>query len=385
MKKNRLHWVLLSLLISAIFFGCERKPGEKLYHEALIEWNGGNLVRARALLEKSIRRRTGSTENAEAYNRLGVLLWEMGNTKDAVDAFNESIRMDAGQYAVLCNLGAALSAQNDFSAAERTFREASLIQAGDPRPLAFAGVIYAKNQRWDDAANNLNRALERAPKDPCLQTALALAELHTAGAETALKRLQAVTKQYPDYAPAFFNTASIYRYWIKNQAEAKRWFELYLRKTPQTDAFAAQARAQLQALAEGNGGEKLTYTPPRSPNRINADRNFEKALTYHKKNDFENATRWYIKAIEEDDTYEQAFYNLGLSYYAANRIELAADAFARAVQINPAFTSARYNSALAEYRLGHNERALRELETVLKQQPGYQPAADLKARIKKGL
>jgi len=383
MRKSRFRWIFSVLLVSAIFFGCGRKPGEKLYHEALAEWNDGNLARARALLEKSIRRRAGSAENAEAYNRLGVLLWEMGNSKDAVDAFNESIRMDAGQYDVLCNLGVALSSQNDFTAAERAFREASLIKADDPRPLAFAGVSYARNQRWNDAANNLNRALGRTPKDPCLQTALALAELHTTGAESALKRLQAVAKQYPDYAPAFFNTASIYRYWVKNQTEAKRWFELYLNKVPADSPFAAQARAQLQAIAAGDNGEKLTFTPPRSPNRIAADKNFEKALEYQKKNDFDNAIKWYIKAVEEDDTYEQAFYNLGLAYYAANRIGLAADAFARAVQLNPAFTSARYNCALAEYRLGHNDRALRELEMVISQQPKYQPAIDLRARIKK--
>jgi tetratricopeptide (TPR) repeat protein len=334
-------------------------------------------------MEKSIRSRAGSVENAEAYNRLGVLLWEMGNPKDAADAFSESIRMDAAQYDVLCNLGVALSTQNDFTAAEHAFREAALIQADDPRPLAFAGVIYAKNQQWDDASHNLNRALGRTPKDPCLQTALAIAELHTAGTETALKRLQSVTKQFPDYAPAFFNTAAIYRYWLKNQTEAKRWFALYLNKAPKTDAFAAQAKAQIQAISEGAGGEKLTFTPPRTPNRINADKNFEKALAYQKKNDFDNAAKWYIKAVEEDDTYEQAFYNLGLSYYAANRLELASDAFARAVQLNPAFTSARYNSALAEYRLGHNDRAVRELEIVLKQQPGYRPAKDLMSRINK--
>jgi tetratricopeptide (TPR) repeat protein len=383
MNKNWLHWILITLVASAVFFGCDREPGEKLYRKALAEWSGGNLARARALLEKSIRSRTGSAENTEAYNQLGVLLWEMGNTKDAVDAFNESIRMDAGQYNVLCNLGVALSSQNDFSAADRAFREASLIQSDDPRPLAFAGVIYVKNQRWEDAANHLNRALGRTPKDPCLQTALAISELHTAGAETALKRLQAVMKQFPDYTPALFNIASIHRYWQKNPVEAKRYFELYLSKAAETDPFAAQARAQLQSIAEGNSGEKLTFTPPRNPNRINADKNFEKALAYQKKNDFDTAIRWYIKAVEEDDTYEQAFYNLGLSYYAANRMELASDAFARAVQLNPTFVGARYNSALAEYRLGHNDRALRELEIVLKQQPNYKPAIDLKTRLRK--
>lgn len=383
MRNGWLRWILPALLVSALFFGCSRKPGEKLYQEALVEWNKGKLVRARTLLEKSIQRRAGSAENAEAYNRLGVLLWEMDKPQEAADAFTESCRLDAGQYDVLCNLGVALSAQNEFQAAERTFREAALMQSGDPRPLAFAGVIYTRNQRWEDAARNLNLALEKTPDDPQMQTAMALTELHTAGADTALKRLQTVIKQNPDYAPALFNTASIYRYWVKNPAEAKRWFERYLSKTSGDNPFTAQARAELQALSSGNTGEKLAFTPPRSPNRTIADANFQKALTYHKKNDFDNAARWYIKAVEADDTYEQAFYNLGLTYYSVNRLELAGDAFNRAVQINPAFTAARYNSALVAYRLGDNDRALRELEIVLSQQPAYQPAIDLKARVRK--
>ena len=382
MKNGWLRWILPALLVSALFFGCGRKPGEKLYHEALAEWNAGNRVRARALLEKSIRRRAGSLENAEAYNRLGTLLWEMSDTKEAADAFTESCRLDAGQYDVLCNLGIALSAQNNFSAAEQAFREASLIQPDDPRPLAFAGVLYAKNQRWEDAARNLNRALERTPDDPRLQTALAIAELYTQGSGAALDRLRNVTQKNPDYAPALFNTAAIYRYWLKNQAEAKRWFERYLGKAAGTDPFAEQARTELQALAGGSSGEKIAFTPPRNPNRVNADKNFQKALAYHKKNDLDNAVKWYIKAIEADDTYEQAFYNLGLAYYSANRLELASDAFAHAVQLNPAYAEARYNSALVDYRLGNKTRALSELEIVLTQQPSYQPAIDLKERIK---
>jgi tetratricopeptide (TPR) repeat protein len=305
----------------------------------------------------------------------------MGNSKDAVKAFTESCRLNPGQYDVLCNLGIALGAQNDCAAAEQAFREATLLQPSDPRPLAYAGVIYAKNQKWDDALRNLSRAVERTPDNPRLQTALALAELHTAGPDAAVQRLQSVIKQHPDYTPALFDIASIDLHWAKNQSEAKRWFESYL-GAADPGAFTALAHAALRAIA-GTDREKVRYTPLHTPDRAAADKNFQKALTYHKKNDLTNAVKWYIAAVEADDTHAQAFYNLGLAYYAENRLELAADAFTHAVRLNPAFTAARYNSALTKYRLGYNAQARSELKIVLDQQPGYQPAIDLMNRIGK--
>lgn len=379
MRKSWLRYLMPVLLATVLFLGCGRKPGEKLYHEALAEWEAGNYVRARTLLEKSIRRRTGSAENAEAYNRLGLLLQEMGEPAAAVEAFSESCRMNAGQYGVLCNLGVALSAQNDFTAADRAFRDAALMQPDDPRPLACAGMAYTQNRNWNDAGRNLRLAIGRMPNNLQLQTALALVELHTDGADAALKRLQSILKQNPDCAPAIFNTASIYRHWFKNQVEAKRWFELYLQKSGD-GPFAVQAHSQLQALSET---PKLVFTAPAVPNRKNAESYFQKALIAHKAGKTPEAIRWYIRTVEEDDSYEQAFYNLGLAYYAEGKMDLAGEAFARAVKISPAFIDARYNTALVEHRLGRNDRALRELEIVLTQQPDYQPARDLQALIRK--
>ena len=52
MKNIWLRWILAALLVSVFFFGCERKPGEKLYSKAMAEWSKVNLARARALLDR---------------------------------------------------------------------------------------------------------------------------------------------------------------------------------------------------------------------------------------------------------------------------------------------------------------------------------------------
>ena len=378
-SRRRIYISVSALVLAILFFGCSRKPGEKLYQEAMAEWDKGHLVRARALLEKSIRRRAGSLENAGAYNQLGMLLFESGNAVGAVDAFTESSRIDPAEYDVLCNLGIALSAKDDLAEAERVFREASLMRPDDARPLAFAGAVYLRNQKWADAERNLRRALQRTPTDPRLQNALALAELHSGNANNALKRLQTAAQQNPDYAPLIFNIAVIQQKWLNKPADAKNEFERFLSKTPANDRYAAVARAQIEAIT----GKPVTLPQSGAGDRAAAEKLFQSALADHKAGKLNDAAKKYLQSVEKDSSYEQAFYNLGLVYYAQNKTAQAAEAFERAVQLNPAFTAARYNSALAQYRLGNRAVALREVNELLSTHPDYQPAVDLKALIQK--
>lgn len=382
-RRHYLQWVLPAVLIAALFFGCDRKPGEAIYYEALAQWDAGNLVRARTLLEKSIRRRTGSRDNADAFNRLGLLLWEMDEPQNAAEAFNESLRVDPGQFAVLCNLGVALSAVNDLAGAERAFREAALLKPENPRPLAFAGVVYAGNKKWEDAVRNLHKALDRTPNDPKLQTAMALAELHTRSAQPAVNRLRTVAKNNPDYAPALFNLGAIYSYRMGRTADAKTWYERYMQKASGIDAFSAFARTRIKTLQQSSSTPKIAYTPPESRDRKTAQQKFKQAVALHRAGKTTDAIRQYIRTVETDDSYERAFYNLGLAYYADGQMPLAGEAFAKAVQLNPAYAEARYNLALVyHYHLGRSPQAIRELETVLSQKPDYQPAADLLNQIR---
>jgi Flp pilus assembly protein TadD len=381
MSRLWIQWLAAGGIVAALFFGCSRQPGERLYHEALVQQQEGNLIRARTLLEKSIRRRAGSLENAAAFNRLGLLLWEIGDPQAAAEAFSESLRIDTGQADVLGNLGVALSATGDFSGAEQTFREAALMTPNDPRPLAYAGITYALAGKWSDAARNLKRALERTPNDPRLQNALALVELHTGNDESALNRLNAAAERTPDYAPLRFNLASLHHHWRGNPAEGHRQLELFLQQVPAGSRRAALARDQLQALKKNEDGIREFKTPEKR-DRPAADRAFRNALTAHKAGELTQAEEGYRQTLELDDRHEQTFYNLGLIYYGQNKLTAAQEAFERAAELNPAFTAARYNIALTEHRRGNNAAARKELETLLTQQPRYQPALDLMDRLK---
>ncbi|MFA5688153.1 MAG: tetratricopeptide repeat protein [Kiritimatiellales bacterium] len=379
MKRRSFFILAFPVFAGLFFFSCGQKPGEKIYHEAMVEWQKGHLVRARALLEKSIRRRAGSLENAGACNQLGLLLYETGDIAGAVNAFTESNRIDPAQYEVLCNLGVALSVNNDPGEAERVFREASLMNPADARPLTFAGAVFLRNKKWAEAERNLHRAIQRNPADPRIQNALALAELHTGKTGDALKRLQTAARQNSGYAPAIFNIAVIQQKWINNSGEAKKEFERYLTVTKNSGAYAGFAREQIELIS----GTPAIIPSTGARNRAVAERFFRTGFAAYRDKRYDDAIKNLRQAVAGDETYEQAFLNLGLAYYAQGRNKEAGEAFTHAVQLNPAFTSARYNNALVYCRLGNTSAALRELNTVLEQQPKYQPAIDLKALLQR--
>lgn len=374
----RPHWLQLFLLLSTLLAGCGRRPGEQLYDDALSHWQEGQLVRARALLEKSIRRRTGSIENADASNRLGLLLWEMQKPQDAVHAFQDSLRIAADQPAVLCNLGVAQCRAQLFKDAEKTFKTVLQQIPKDSRAAAYAGAICAKNQNWSDATQLLGQALRQTPDNPRLQTAMALCELHTKDAKTALIRLNAVAQNHPDYAPALFNMASISRHQLNQPAEAKREFERYLKLADPDSPMAAAAREQIQAIEQGVAVQTIVYTPTQKRDRTASQSHFAHAVALQRDGKTVDAIAEYIRSIEADDRFERAFYNLGIAYYSTEQMAQARDAFSRAVQLKPTYVEARYNLALVlHYHLNQSDRAQQELETVLSQKPDYQPAADL--------
>jgi tetratricopeptide (TPR) repeat protein len=382
MNRTSAHWLWLLLIVTALFFGCGQKPGAELYDEALTAWEAGNLTRARTLLETSIQRRAGSIENADASNRLGLLLWELNEPQEAVNAFNESLQINPSQHDVLCNLGVALCSVQNFTEAESAFSKARTLKPDDPRPLAYAGIVYAKNKKWNDALRMLSTAVLQKPNDPQLQTALALAELQTGRPGPALQRLENVANNYPDYAPALFNLGAVYRYKIPDQINAKAWFQRYLEKSSGDDAFFDIAHSQIQALNTPGQAPTLTYNRPAIRNRAASQAHAARAVDLYREGKTDEAIRAYTLAIEADDSYERAFYNLGLAYYADGQVALAGEAFAKAVQLNPAYVEARFNLAMVNhYHLGNTSKALRELQTVLLQKPDYQPAIDLLKRI----
>ena len=104
-----------------------------------------------------------------------------------------------------------------------------------------------------------------------------------------------------------------------------------------------------------------------------------------RRNDWESALGWFMKAEEIEPRSEGVHSNLGGTYVALGRLDRAEYHFNRALEINPDNILALHNKAILMANKGNFESARRLNERVLSLSPGWQPALNFKERLKEFL
>lgn len=243
---SRFVFILLACAATSLFLAasCSKPPGQAEYDRALYELKRDNLVRARALLEKSIARRPGSDENALAYNYLGVATWKLGQYQAAQEAFEDSRRLSPTLAEPVYNLALLYEHQGDEARATQLLGEAARINDKDTRPLEYLAQFYRARQQWQNARRALYAALDRTPNAPSALTALAVIDLETVGPEKSIESHLLALEKNPRYAPALFNVGLIYLTRWNDLTRAKEYFKRFLAQKPE-GATADFARATL--------------------------------------------------------------------------------------------------------------------------------------------
>ena len=203
------------VLTLALFVGCGERSGEKEYNKAVAAWKAGDLVRARTLFEKSIRKTSGSEKKSVALNQLGLILWELGETEAAADTFSTSCNLTESLTGANLNMAIALFHAGRADEAEVALNNVLGNNPKNETALAMLGLIEMQKRNWARASAELTKTVKQNPNSPAGQNALALAELHThQNSSTAVQRLKQIISAYPDYAPAIYNLAAINDQWL---------------------------------------------------------------------------------------------------------------------------------------------------------------------------
>lgn len=347
----------------AMFIGCGERSGEKEYNKAVSAWKDGDLVRARTLFEKSVRKTSGNEKKSIVLNELGLILWELGETEAAAEAFSKSCNLTETLTGANLNMGIALFHAGRIDEAELALNNVLGVNPKDQTAMAILGLIEMKKRNWTGASRELSKTVNLNPDSPASQNALALAELHkNQKSDTAIKRLTQIIAAYPDYAPAAFNLAVIHDQWLKNTSGAKGWYQHYLQKAGETGSHAEAATTAIARLSSSS--------PTRSTRQTNPDaaaRFMTEGSRLHSIKKYADAITQYQKAIQADPTQQNAHYNMGLAYYAAGKYADSAKACNGALKIDPRFSDARYMLALSHFQLKNwndAERAAKALVQI---------------------
>ncbi|MBN2684494.1 MAG: tetratricopeptide repeat protein [Pontiellaceae bacterium] len=213
--------VLTALLLTLI--GCGRNSGEQTYKKAMKTWekskNVEDLTEARTLMEQSIKKLSGNEIKSEAYNNLGLILWELKDTKAAAEAFKNA-----------CDTSETVT-KSSFNLAR------ALLETGDLR----------------NAQISLNQFIDKFPNEKSGRTllaALTTTQLNKRAIplDQGVKILHETVMEYPDYAPLIYSLAALYDIQLNEKEKASIYYEVYLGLTKGKGGQSSKARTALDRL-----------------------------------------------------------------------------------------------------------------------------------------
>ncbi len=188
----------------------------------------------------------------------GVRAYEGGRYRTAARAFARAVQLEPRNPAAQLWCGAALWKTGSGNRALPHFLTAATLDPANPLPLEYAALIYARQGEWMEAAKRLNEAFRRMPDSPRILNAMGVAS-HMRGSPLAARaQLAQALRVSPQYAPALFNAAVLYRDGLNMPADARLLFRRYLELAPD-DERGEEARKALEAMEPGSS------SPPAAP------------------------------------------------------------------------------------------------------------------------
>jgi len=298
---------------------------------------------------------------------------EKGQLQNAEQILAQALQEDPSNINALVNLYIVQYKNGQLDSALSGFLQVAELAPNDPRSLEYAASIQMDNNHWLEAADLLGEALKRDPRSPSVQTALALVDLNTSGPLPARDRLLKTVAETPAYPPALFNLGVIYRDWLKNQSESRKYFQRYLaleKNDPHT--VIAKLVMNEKARKSATATSPVPATLPRNPQL--ATEAFTRGVGHHQKRENEKAIAAYTQAIQNDPSMVRAHYNLGLLLRDKRDLVQARTEFEQALAYAPGMSDARYMLALVMIDQGLDVDATEQLTTLLQKTPRHAEA-----------
>jgi Flp pilus assembly protein TadD len=202
-------WALRSsIAICAVFglaTGC-MPPGPRALLEGKRMLDQGNYPQA---LEHFREATALLTNNAQAWNYLGLAYHYTGQVKPAEQAYQRALNLDHDLSEAHYNLGCLWLEENKFEAAKSELTAYTLRRGNSIDPLLKLGTAQLYCREPLSAEKSFGDVLRLNPQNPSALNGLGLARLQRNRPGDAAEYFKNALKQQPDYRPAMLNLAVV--------------------------------------------------------------------------------------------------------------------------------------------------------------------------------
>lgn len=333
----------------------------------------------------------------------GYSLTELGRLEEALDVFDQALRLDPMHTETYLNKGAVLQDQGRLIEALAAYEQALHLDSALATAYFNKSIVLRKLGKLEEALTSCNQAIRYNPTlvtayiqqgitlyqlgrfnealaaneqalryDPTFATAhmnksLALGALGRL--EEALIACGQAIHHDPDSATAYLNRGAILRD-LGRFEEALTAYEYAIHLAP-TYAAAHQARDLVLVLLKGPEEKLLANN---SPLDLDAIVYINKGVGLANLGRFEGALKCFERAISLDPTNVAAYRNKGVTLERLGRLEEALHTYEQAIRLDPSDARAYYNKGVVLRALKRTKEALHMYEQAIHLQPTYAAA-----------
>ena len=178
-----------------------------------------------------------------AWNNLGLIATQEGNTEEAVRYFREALKVNPDHLIALDNLGNAFRQLKIWVEARRAFEHALAVSPDDPEANYGLGMVYAQQDDTQRLYEYLQKALKARPDYPEALNNLGVLYLRTGRRDQAVEAFERCMRVAPEFDQAYLNLARVDAI-EGNVEQAKSVLRELLRHHPD-HAIAKKALAEL--------------------------------------------------------------------------------------------------------------------------------------------
>ena len=199
---------------------------------------------ARGAFERATKLNANYPETLpNAWNNLGLIATQVGNTQEAIQYFQEALRLSPQHVIALDNLGNAYRQLKQWDEARSAFERALAVNARDAEGNYGLGMAYAQNNETDRAYEFLQKALQARPGYPEALNNLGVLYLRTGRRDQAVASFEECIRVAPAFDQSYLNLARVYAV-EGNREKAREVLQQLLKQHPD-HALAQKALGEL--------------------------------------------------------------------------------------------------------------------------------------------